>query len=113
MLPERLRGTEIIDPPADVLFSSIEHVAPPGVMAGVFGEQPERVQEARIENPAKALPLFVCEAGVLPVGFRMRQVTLLVCHIQITAENYRLFLLQLFNIQQEITIPLLAVIQAC
>jgi len=43
MLPKRLRGTEIIDPPAHILFSSIEHVAPPSVMAGVFGEQAERV----------------------------------------------------------------------
>ena len=97
---------KIVDPPSGIVLTGIEHIAPPGVRSGSIRIQmTERICETGVQKFAKALPLFVREAGVASVGTGILQVDLPVSDIQIAADDDRLFFVQRCQITTEGTVP--------
>ena len=74
LLGQRLRHQHVVDPPADVPGAAIGALAPPRVVAVALGEQPEGVDEARVEERLETGALFGGEALVPDVGLGIREV---------------------------------------
>src|SRR5471030_1703926 len=94
--PQRFGDEKIINAPADVSRARAGHRTPPGVMSPARLEFAEGVHEARANERAEAVALLDGETVVADVGLGIREVNLGVCHVEVAAENYGLFLLQLF-----------------
>ena len=87
---------EIVDAPAGIILPCLEPVAPPGVGSRhIRVQMPEGIRKAGIQELAEALPFLVGEAGAATVGGRIFQVDLIVCYIQITADDDRFLAVQL------------------
>lgn len=107
-------GDEVVDPPSRVLLPCFEAVGPPGIDVRLVGmEVAEGVYEAASEKLCHLAPLLVGEAGVVVVGLRVLEVDLLVCDIQVAAEDDRLVRVQPQEVSAERILPLHAVGQAC
>ena len=75
----------------------MEAVGPPGIGSLKIGVKiPEGIDKAVVQKLRKFCPLFIGKSGVFAVGLRILQVDLPVRHIQVPAENDRLFLFQPF-----------------
>ena len=86
---------KVVDPPASIVFTGIETVAPPAVDACCIGmEVTEGICKTGMQQCAEALPFLIREAGISPVGGRILQIDFLMGYIQITAGNDWLCLIQ-------------------
>ena len=87
-LRQTVGNQEIVDAPASVVLPGVKAVAPPAVDTGGIGIlETEGVCKARFQKLAEAIPFLVREAGIAPVAGRIFQIDLLVCHIQVSADN--------------------------
>ena len=102
---------EVVDAPARILLASMEAVAPPAVLHLVRVDDAEAVGKARRQKFGHLGPLLVGEARALPVGLGVFDVHFGVGHIQVTAEDDRLFRVQPQQIGPERVLPLHPVVQ--
>ena len=72
----------------------------------------ESVDKSIFQYFGKTASLFVRKTGIPTIGLRIFQINLLMCHIQISRIDHRLFLFQFFQISQKIRLPLHPVIQS-
>src|ERR1017187_1760669 len=105
------RGTdeEIVNAPANVPRTRAGHRTPPGVMSPALFKFAERVHETRLDERPETGAFLRRETVVVNVGLRVGEVNFRVRHIEVAAENYGLFLLQFFQVVQEVAIPLLTI----
>ena len=75
-------------------------------------DRAEGVHESGREQLRHLAPLLIGETGVAPIGAGVLQVDLLVGHVQIAAEDHRLFPIQLREVGAEVVLPLHAVVDA-
>lgn len=107
-----LRDAEIVDSPAGILFSGLEHVGPPGICVGLVGiNGSESIHKTIVKQLGKLLPFLVGKTRICPVCFRILQIDLPVGHIEVPAQDHRLLLLQLLEIRSEIVLPLHSVVK--
>ena len=105
-IPKPVRNHKIVDPPTGVVFSCLKAIAPPAVHPGGSGVLvAEGVGKAGFQQSGEAGALFVGKTGTAPVGGGVFQIDLLVCHIQIPAEDHRLAFIQLADISKEGFLP--------
>src|SRR5262245_417606 len=102
---------KIIDTPADVPRAGVGERRPPGVMPAAFLEFAKGVNKASLHKRSEASAFLRREAVISEVGFRVSKINFSVCHVQVTAENHRFTALELFEVTQEVAVPLLAVRQ--
>src|SRR5262245_52300193 len=107
LLAKRARSEEVVDSPSYISGARVREVAPPRIVSVALGEDPERVDEARIQEILKAFALLLGEPLLAAVRFRIREVELRVRDIQVAAEDHRFFLLQLLAVCEECGIPVL------
>ena len=106
-----VRDNKIVNSPAGVVFSGIKTIAPPTVNAGCIRiQKAEGIGKAGSQQFAKTVPFFIGETGTAPVGGRIFQVDFLMGHIQVTAGDDRLFLVELTQVSTEGFVPLQPVI---
>ena len=72
-------------------------------------ELAERVHKTRLDHRAEAGAFFRREAVVLHVGLRIGEVDLGVRHVQVAAPDDGFFPLELFQVGEEVAVPLLAI----
>ena len=72
-------------------------------------QKPERIREPFGQKPCHRAALLVRKAGVLPIGFRIRQVNLFMRHIEVAAEHDRFLLVEFFQEIQKRRFPLHAI----
>ena len=109
-----VRDQKIVDAPAGILLPGLEHIAPPGVGAGLIGVQiPEGIGKAAFQQLGEAFTLLIREAGVTPVGGGILQIDLLVGNIQIAAEDHGLDLIQTAQVCSEGFLPFHPMINSC
>lgn len=72
----------------------------------------ECIDKSTLQHLTKACSLFICKSGIFPVGLRILQVDLLMCHIEIPAADYRLTFLQFQQVCQKILFPVHTVFQS-
>src|SRR3989344_6749355 len=88
-----LAHEEIVYTPAHVAGTGIGEMRPPTVMPVAFGENTECVHESGLDNRIDALPFFLGETMFALICLRIGQIVCRVRHIEVSAENNRLFLL--------------------
>ena len=64
-----------------------------------------------VEQCLEASALLICKPRVLPIGLRILQINLLMCHIHISTHHHGLLLVQLHYIVHKISLPCHAVVQ--
>src|ERR1039458_4754112 len=99
---------EVVNAPANVPGTRAGHLAPPGVMSPALFEFAEGVEETGAHEGAETGAFLGCEAVVVDVGLRVREVNFRVRHVEVAAEDHGFFLFQLFEVTKKIPIPLLA-----
>lgn len=83
---------EVVDSPSHVSFSGFGKVAPPGVGVFFIGmEVTEGVGEAGGKEVCHTASFFIGEAGIFMVGGGVGDIDVFVGHVQVAAENHRLF----------------------
>src|SRR6266850_1533455 len=92
---QRWRDEEVIDAPADVPAAHVSHRTPPGIMSAAFLELPESIHKTRFDERAEPGAFFQCETMVSNIGLGIGQIEFGVRHVEVTAEDDRLFPLQL------------------
>ena len=65
---QRRGHQEVVDPPPDVARPRVREMAPPGVVSVALLEQPEGIDESRVDEVLKSLALLVREALLAAVG---------------------------------------------
>src|SRR3989344_6305817 len=102
-----LTHEEIVYTPAHVPRPGIGEVRPPAVVPVAFGENTKRIHKSRLNKRINTLTLLLCETMFTLIGLRVRQIIGHMRHIEIPAENNRLFLLQLLTKCQKGWVPML------
>lgn len=111
--PEAFAQHKVIESPPDIRCAGIAHKAPEGVRLPLRRIQfPERVEVAVGEQVAEALPLLLGESGRLGARLGIVQIDLVVRHIQVTAPDDRLELLDLGELFAELPLPLDPVLES-
>src|SRR5437867_562063 len=100
---------EVIDAPADVPGADVGHRAPPGIMPAAFFKLAERVEETSLHERAEAGAFLWRKTMVLHIGLGMGEVDLGVRHVEVPAKDHRFALFELFEVTEEVAVPLLAV----
>src|SRR3989344_2193000 len=96
---------EIVDPPTNIACPGIAEIGPPRVMSFTLRKQTKRVHESCIKKSVNPFPLLLCEAMLTLVGVRIREIVRRVGNIEISAEDNRLFLLELLEKGKKCRIP--------
>ena len=110
---QALRYHEIVNSPSGIFRPRLESVRPPGIDSGPLRIKiAESVDKSIFQYFGKTASLFVRKTGIPTIGLRIFQINLLMCHIQISRIDHRLFLFQFFQISQKIRLPLHPVIQS-
>ena len=98
LVHDSLGYNEIVDSPPDVLFTSVIHIAPPGILH-LFGiERAEGVAKTALEQFGKFAPFLVRKACAEMVCFRVFEVDFLVGNVKVAAVDYRFFLVKRLDI---------------
>ena len=74
---------------------------------------PECIYKSGIQKLCEFLTLFIGKSGIFPIRLWILQINLCMRYIQITAENNRLCLFQLFQVCKKIFLPFHTIIQSC
>ena len=102
---------EIVYAPAGVLLTGLEAVRPPGVLHFIRILITERVGESAGQQMAELLTLLVGKSGIMTVRLRILDVYLLVGHVQVTAKDDGLLLVETLQVGLEIILPCHTVVQ--
>ena len=111
LICDALRDDKVVDAPARILFAGMETVAPPAVLDLFRVEQAEAVGEPCRQQLGHLGALLIGKARAHPVGLGVLDVDLGVRHVQVAAEDHRLFRVQSPQIRPEIVLPVHAVVQ--
>ena len=107
------RCNKIVNSPPCILLSCFKSVRPPGISALCIRIKiTECIDKSTFQHLTKACSLFICKSGIFPVGLRILQVDLLMCHIEIPAADHRLTFLQFQQVCQKILFPVHTVFQS-
>mgnify|MGYP006924823979 CR=1 FL=1 len=91
---------------------AFETIGPPWVNSLLLRiEIAECIRKTWFKQSSELCTLFISETCIFPIRFRILQIYLLMCYIQITTHNYRFFLFQFLQISTEIIIPFHSIIQ--
>ena len=108
-----VRYQEIVNAPACVPLSCAEPHAPPAVHAGGIRVQvAEAIGKASGQQLVQLAALLVLKARSTAVGAGVLQVNILMGHVQISAQDHRLFAVQVFQVGAQVVLPLHAVVNA-
>ena len=102
---------KIVDAPARVLFPRVEAVAPPAVLHLVRVHHPEAVRKTCRQQLGHFGALLIGKACAHAVGLGVFDIHLGVRHVQIAAQDHRLFCVQCQQVRPEGVLPLHAVVQ--
>ena len=105
---------EIVDSPARVVdLAGLDPLCPPGINSfHIAVNISEGIGEASVQEVGEAFSLFIRKARGHVIGFRMGQVDLPVCHIEVAARDHGLFPVQLRQIIRIEPVPFLPVAQS-
>src|SRR6187401_3721210 len=108
---QRGADEKIIQAPADIPCSRAPKLAPPRVMSAAFLKLAEGVHKTRVDKRAETRPFFRRKTVVFHVCLRVGEIYFRVCHVQVAAKDHRLALFELLQKPQEVSIPLLPILQ--
>ena len=113
LVRDALGNQEVVDAPSGVVRTGVEHVAPPAVCAGRIRMQiAERIHKAGSKQLRHRGALLRGETGIILVCFRVLEVNLFVCDVQIATDDHRFLLVELLEVHAEVFFPAEPVLQA-
>ena len=111
-LTQTVGDDEVVDAPAHVLLTGLETVRPPRILHLLRVLVTEAVRKAAGQQVAELLTLLIRKAGIHVVRLWILEVDLLVGHVQVTAEDDGLLLVEALEILAEGILPRHAVLQS-
>ena len=102
------RKQEIINAPSDVLSACSGQRTPPGVIAAAFFKFPKRIYESCLDKRHEPRPLFLRKTVSPNVALWIGEVQFGMRHIEVAAENNRLFRFQFLQVAQKRIRPIFA-----
>src|ERR1700684_4289320 len=106
-IAQRCRHHQIVDSPSDVARPRIGEVTPPRIVAVALCEEPERIDEACIDEGLKTGALFIGKTLLAAIWLGVRKIKLGMGHVQVAAKYDGFGFSQVLAVGEKRRIPML------